>query len=65
MKKTIFDEIQFVLLDFRSEWLHFNGIWLYFNGIYIYIYILINVGLGHLAWDMIWAHGPGPRDRGR
>ena len=32
----------------------------------IYIYILINIGLGHLAWDMIWAHvapwarAPGP-----
>ena len=24
----------------------------------IYIYILINIGLGHLAWDMIWACGP-------
>ena len=32
----------------------------------MYIYILIHIGLGHLAWDMIWApgpmwaHGPGP-----
>ena len=26
------------------------------------MYILINIGLGHLAWDMIWAPGPmGPR----
>merc|ERR1711927_70142 len=28
------------------------------QNIHIYIYILINIGLGHLAWDMIWACGP-------
>ena len=26
--------------------------------IYIYIYKLINIGIGHLAGDMIWAWGP-------
>ena len=34
------------------------------------MYISINIGLGHLAWDMIWApgpmwaHGPGPGSGG-
>ena len=30
----------------------------------IYIYILINIGLGHLAWDMVWACGPMGPDPG-